>query len=153
VTPVAKSALTLGGAGVLGVMIVLVSVRLVERQQTSEEINRLREELYQARITSDRCRGTLLTSESSLLVLGMAIDSMKSRVDSFEALDRRGVPTGRYEEYLQLFDAYNDSVEVWDVRKRRLRTSETSCRETITEHNTLSDSLQAVLSVAGIEAD
>jgi hypothetical protein len=153
VTPVAKSALTLGGAGVLGVMIVLGSVRLVERQQTSEEINRLREELYQARITSDRCRGTLLTSESSLLVLGMAIDSMKSRVDSFEALDRRGVPTGRYEEYLQLFDAYNDSVEVWDVRKRRLRTSETSCRETITEHNTLSDSLQAVLSVAGIEAD
>lgn len=152
-TPVAKSALTLGGAGVLGVMIVLGSVRLVERQQTSEEINRLREELYQARITSDRCRGTLLTSESSLLVLGMAIDSMKSRVDSFEALDRRGVPTGRYEEYLQLFDAYNDSVEVWDVRKRRLRTSETSCRETITEHNTLSDSLQAVLSVAGIEAD
>jgi hypothetical protein len=145
--------LTLGGAGVLGVMIVLGSVRLVERQQTSEEINRLREELYQARITSDRCRGTLLTSESSLLVLGMAIDSMKSRVDSFEALDRRGVPTGRYEEYLQLFDAYNDSVEVWDVRKRRLRTSETSCRETITEHNTLSDSLQAVLSVAGIEAD
>jgi len=134
-------------------MIVLGSVRLVERQQTSEEINRLREELYQARITSDRCRGTLLTSESSLLVLGMAIDSMKSRVDSFEALDRRGVPTGRYEEYLQLFDAYNDSVEVWDVRKRRLRTSETSCRETITEHNTLSDSLQAVLSVAGIEAD
>jgi hypothetical protein len=153
VTPVAKSALTLAGAGVLGVMIVLGSVRLVERQQTSEEINRLREELYQARITSDRCRGTLLTSESSLLVLGMAIDSMKSRVDSFEALDRRGVPTGRYEEYLQLFDAYNDSVEVWDVRKRRLRTSETSCRETITEHNTLSDSLQAVLSVAGIEAD
>jgi hypothetical protein len=96
-TPVAKSALTVGGAVVLGAMIVLGSVRLVERQQTAEEINRLRTELYQARIISDRCRGTLLTSESSLLVLGVAIDSMKSRVDSFEALDRRGVPTGRYE--------------------------------------------------------
>lgn len=151
-TSVAKKGLVLVAAVAVGAVFVLASSRLFERQRTAEEINRLREELYRARVAADRCRGTLQTSEAALRSLGVTIDSLKNRVDSFEAMDGRGVPTGRYEEYLGVFDSYNDSVDVWGGRERRLRASEVSCRAAIEEHNALSDSLQAVLSEAGIDS-
>ena len=138
---------TAGASAVL----VLGGIRVAEREQTLDEISRLRDELYRARLASDRCRGSLQTSEASLLGLGITIDSLKNRVDSFESMDGRGVPAGRYQEYLEIFDSYNDSVDTWEGRERRLRAVETSCRTTIRRHNTLSDSLNAVLADAGIE--
>lgn len=135
-----------------GVIVVSAWSRILERQQTVEEINRLRDGLYRARVAADRCRGSLQTSEASLRDLGLAIDSMRSRVDSFEALDRRGVPVDQYPEYLELFDSYNDSVGVWTERERRLRSAESACRRTIEDHNAISDSLQSLLTEAGIEA-
>ena len=57
----------------------------------------------------------------------------------------------QYPDYLELFDSYNDSVEVWEGRERRLRSAETACRETIEMHNSISDTLQTVLAEAGIE--
>ncbi len=135
----------------VGAMIVLGGMRLVERQQTLDEVNRLRDGLYRARVASGRCRGSLQTSEASLLGLGITIDSLKNQVDSFESLDGRGVPGDRYAEYLDIFDSYNDSVEVWEGRERRLRSVETACRATIQQHNALTDSLKVVLTEAGIE--
>ncbi|NIR37987.1 MAG: hypothetical protein GWO22_19000 [Actinobacteria bacterium] len=61
------------------------------------------------------------------------------------------VPSSRYEEYLGVFDEYNDSVEVWEGRERRLRSAEASCRATIERHNAISDTLRTVLAEAGIE--
>ncbi len=147
-----KTALAVVAALVVGVMIVLGTVRLTERRHTGEEINRLRDELHSARVAAGRCRGTLRTSEGSLLTLGLTIDSLKSRVDSFETMNGTGVPARRYTEYLDIFDSYNDSVEVWGAREQRLRTVEVSCRSTIEGHNALRDSLQAVLDAAGIDA-
>lgn len=135
----------------VGAMVVLGSMRLVERRQTLEEIHRLRDGLYRARFASGRCRGSLQTSEASLLELGITIDSLMNRVDSFESLDGRGVPGDRYVEYLDIFDSYNDSVEVWEGRERRLRSVETACRATIQQHNALTDSLKVVLMEAGID--
>lgn len=149
-SPGARRALV--GVGVLAGAALVVSgaMRLVERQQTAGEINRLREELYRARAGADRCRSALTNSESSLRALSATIDSLRSRVDSFEALDVRGVPAEYYDQYLEIFDSYNDSVGVWEGRERRLRAAEESCRATIEEHNALSDSLQQVLLDAGI---
>lgn len=147
-----KTVLALVAALVVGSVIVLGTMRRSERQRTGEEINRLRDELHQARVSADRCRGTLRTSEAALLTLGITIDSLKNRVDSFETMNGTGVPARRYTEYLDIFDSYNDSVEVWSVRERRLRTVEVSCRSAIEEHNALRDSLQAVIGAAGIEA-
>jgi hypothetical protein len=140
----------LGGL-VLAGLVVTTANRVVERQQTVEEIDRLRTELHRARVSSDRCRGSLVTSEASLRDLGLTIDSLRSLVDSFETLDRRGVPADQYPEYLDIFDSYNDSVASWAGRERRLRSAETACRITIQEHNAITDSLQAVLTEAGIE--
>jgi len=150
-SPIARSVLVAAAALAAGAMIVMGSMRLVERQRADDEIARLREELYRARAGSDRCRSSLVNTESALRRLGLTIDSLRSRVDSFEAMDERGVPAGRYEEYLEIFDSYNDSVTVWEARARRLRTADASCRATIEEHNAFSDSLQRVLRDAGID--
>lgn len=151
--PGLRYALMLVGVVVAGVVITTAWSRMIERQETLEEIGRLRDDLYRARVASDRCRGSLQTSEAALRDLGLAIDSLRNRVDSFEALDRRGVPADQYPEYLELFDSYNDSVAVWESREGRLRSAETACRETIQAHNAISDTLQTVLEEAGIETD
>lgn len=122
-----------------------------ERQRITNEVNGLRDQLYRARVTSDRCRSSLNTSESSLQTLRITIDSLRSRVDSFEALGNGQVPAAKYDEYLEIFDSYNDSVSAWGTRSERLLTAEASCRNSIEEHNTLTDSIQAVLLNAGIE--
>jgi hypothetical protein len=132
-------------------VLVLGVQRALEAQRVTAEVNRLREELYRARAAADRCRSALVTSESSLRGLTAVIDSMRSRVDSFEALGGGRVPADRYAEYLALFDGYNDSVAAWETRSERLRAAELSCRETIEHHNALSDSIQRVLREAGVE--
>ena len=78
------------------------------------------------------------------------VGAMRARVDSFEALDPRGVPEDQYEAYMESFDNYNDSVAAWEERAGRLRTSEVACRTTIEDHNRLSDSLRAVLDAEGL---
>lgn len=151
-SPLARRGLMAVAIVAAGALLVTGGARMVERQRTADEINRLREELYRARAAADRCRSSLTNSESALQDLSRTIDALRIRVDSFEALDRRGVPAARYDEYLELFESYNDSVQVWEARERRLRAADESCRATIEAHNALSDSLQQVLAQAGIEA-
>lgn len=150
-SPVVRRTLLALAVIAAGTLLVTGTMRLVERQRTANQISRLRDDLYRARASSDRCRNALANGESALRQLSLTIDSLRSRVDSFEAIDGRGVPATHYDEYLELFDSYNDSVTVWDARERRLRDTEASCRTTIESHNALSDSLQRVLEEAGIE--
>lgn len=119
--------------------------RFREAQRFNDEMDRLRDELYRARVASDRCRGSLTTSEALLHDLTTTIDSLRARVDSFEALGDGQVPGGAYEEYLDVFDTYNDSVASWEIRSERLQEAETACRESIEEHNALRDSIQAII--------
>ena len=124
--------------------------RLLERKHMNDEIGRLRAELFRARAAAGRCQGSIVNSEARLREFDYVLDSLRARVDSFEALDRRGVPQARYPEYLETFESYNDSVAAWEGRARRLRAVEAACRTTILEHNALSDTLQAVLAAAGV---
>lgn len=124
--------------------------RFIEQRRFTEHMEQLREELYRARVSSDRCRNSLAASEASLQNLTATIDSLRSRVRSYETLGGGGVPANRYEEYLLIFNSYNDSVAAWEVRSQRLLTAEASCRDVIEEHNALSDSIQALLRGAGI---
>ena len=135
---------------VAGSLVFLSVDWILERQHTEDRINGLREEIYRSRVAADRCRGSLQTSQAALLELGVAIDSLKRVVDGYETVPGRGVPVQNYDAYLSVFDEYNDSVGVWEGREHRLRTAETACRTTIEEHNVLTDSLQAVLTAAGI---
>ena len=84
--------------------------RVVEQRRLNDEITRMRDDLYRARVSADRCRNALSGSEAALQTLTAAVDSLRSRVDSFEALGGGNVPARLYDEYLTVFEAYNDSV-------------------------------------------
>lgn len=150
-SPVVRTGLTVVFGVILAALVVVGVQRIVERQQTVAEINRLREDLYRTRLAADRCRGSLQTSEVALRNLRTTIDSLRVEVGDYETASGQ-VPQTLYEEYLGVFDEYNDSVQVWEGRERRLRSAEASCRATIERHNAISDSLQTVLAEAGIEA-
>jgi hypothetical protein len=124
--------------------------RFVEQRRLTDEINRLRDDLYRARVTADRCRNSLVGSEAALQSLTVAIDSLRIRVDSFEALGGGNVPARVYDDYLGVFEAYNDSVASWEVRSERLLAAESACRAVIEEHNALSDSIQSLLQGSGL---
>lgn len=149
-SPIVRTILLTIFALVLGGLVIVGVQRIVERQQTVDEINRLREDLYRSRLTADRCRGALQTSEVSLRTLRATIDSLRQEVGDYET-DSGQVPQSLYDEYLGVFEEYNDSVQVWEGRERRLRSAEASCRATIERHNALSDTLQTILDEAGIE--
>jgi hypothetical protein len=91
----------------------------------------------------------LAGSEAALQTLTATIDSLRTEVARLEGLGDGRVPAERYDEYLGIFDSYNDSVTVWDVRSERLRDAEAACRAVIEDHNALSDSIQAILSGEG----
>lgn len=131
-------------------VLILGGNRYMDQRRTTDEINRLRDELYRARVASDRCRNSLTGSEAALQTLTGTIDSLRSQVEVYEALGGGNVPVARYDEYLEVFDSYNDSVAAWQVRSERLRAAEAACRTVIEDHNALSDSIQSVLEAAGI---
>lgn len=126
-------------------VLIIGAGRFMEAQRFSDEMERLRNELYRARVASDRCRTSLTTSEALLHDLTTTIDSLRARVDSFEALGSGQVPADDYEAYLGVFDTYNDSVASWEIRSQRLQDAEVACRESIEEHNALRDSIQAII--------
>jgi len=119
--------------------------RILEQQLIRDDVAGLRNDLYRARITADRCQRSIASSENQLHAFDARLDSMRARIDSFEALDSRGVALDHYPAYLVTFTAYNDSVDAWGARERQLRAADTSCRSVIVEHNSIRDSLQQVL--------
>ena len=134
-----------------GTIIVVGGKRIIEQERMAKEVDRIREGLYRARATAKRCPQSIAAGETELVDLGARLDSLRARVDSFEALDIRGVPQDRYETYLGTFNMYNDTASTWEERERQLRVAEASCRSVILEHNALSDSLQALFSQLGVD--
>jgi hypothetical protein len=121
-----------------GAVLLVGGRRIIEQERMAQEVDRLREGLYRAR-------------ETELVELRARLDLLRVRVDSFEALDERGVPQDRYETYLGTFNMYNDTASTWEERERQLRVAEASCRTVILEHNAMSDSLQSLFSELGVD--
>ena len=125
---------------------VFLGVRSVaDRRAMSREIRVLRDEIYVARVAADSCRNAVAYAELSFRRWGDAVDSVRGEVRRLEDLDERGVPEERYDEYMELFTSYNDSVAAWDNRVAELRAGEDACRTIIDRHNRLADSLRTRL--------
>jgi hypothetical protein len=131
---------------------VLATRSLLERSHTVNELRTLRDQVYRARVSVDSCRNELAYQERLFRRFDTVVDSLRGEVRAFESLDERGVPEDRYEEYLELFEGYNDSVAVWRGRAAALRETEAACRTFIDEHNILADSLRNRLGSEGVTA-
>jgi DNA mismatch repair ATPase MutS len=134
----------------LATIVVAGAMNLVERQHTVREIRSLRDTLYASRVAADSCRWSLATQERRLQRYTALVDSLRGEVRDFEAMDARGVPEERYDEYIEHFEAYNDSVSSWEARAETLRVNEVGCRELVESHNALTDSLRRRIEAEGI---
>lgn len=132
-------------------IVVAGMLNIQDNMRTRREIEDLRSRIFLARLAADSCRGSLELAESRFRDFDSAVDTLRSQVRDMEALDPRGVPEERYDEYLQRFQAYNDSVGAWQARVEALQASEEACRTLVVRHNELSDSLRRRLVEEGTE--
>ena len=129
------------------------ALELVQRRRTLQELRQLRDHLYAARVSADSCRNELAYAERLFQRYDTLVDSLRQDVRGYEALDRRGVPRSRYDEYLDRFNGYNDSVASWHRKADSLKATEARCRELAAAHNVLADSLRRRLDEEGIAPD
>lgn len=117
---------------------------LVDRNRNRREMLDLRDRVARARISADSCTNVLAYDQMLFHRFDQVVDSLGGEVHALEELDPRGVPEERYDEYMERFRGYNDSVAAWERRARALRTSDAACRTLIEAHNALSDSVREV---------
>lgn len=118
---------------------------LVDRNRTRSELMDMRDRVARARISADSCTNVLAYDQMLLRRFREVLDSLRGEVRAMERIDPRGVPEARYDEYMERFNGYNDSVAAWQSRVDDLRASDATCRSLIEAHNTLSDSVRGVL--------
>jgi hypothetical protein len=132
---------TLAAAALLGSLGFAFKTRMEERREY-QELASMGHRVRALRAAADSCRNHLAVAHARFLDFDERVDSLRRDVLRYEELDSRGVPRERYDEYLSRFDGYNDSVVAWQERARTLEADETACRELISEHNVLGDSLR-----------
>ncbi|MEK9499448.1 hypothetical protein WI372_00460 [Gemmatimonadota bacterium DH-20] len=123
------------------VFVVLAMGLLQWRQREErEQVLALRDSLVEARGAATACSQALAISEAEFQVRDDRVDSLRSIVDTLEALDPRGVPAPRYAEYLATVDAYNDEVARWEADADSLQRAQEGCRGVVERYNQLADS-------------
>lgn len=128
----------------LGVVVLVAASAVVAWQDRTErrELLRLRDDVVRARGAATECARDLAVEEAEFRVLDARVDSLRSVVDTLEALDPRGVPARRYGEYLTTVDSYNDEVDRWEAAAESLQASEDACRVQVETFNALADSVR-----------
>lgn len=133
------------GLGVLALFALgaLFVGRMLEQSRERSRFEAVQTRLGDLRQNSENCRRMLARAEDAFQGFGRQVDSLRSAVRAYE--DDGRVPEAVYEEYLDLFDRYNESIPVWEVQADSLRVIQARCRATIEAHNRLADSVRAVV--------
>jgi hypothetical protein len=95
-------------------------------------------------MAADSCRTVLGWEQEGFLDFNRVVDSLRANMERFEDPEQGGVPQEIYSEYLESFERYNDSVDVWQERADTLQAKEDRCRALVEAHNQLSDSIRRV---------
>ena len=132
---------------ILAALVVLISAGLaggtiLERNRQIGEMELLRQRLQQARFSVDSCRVALAQKEQEFRRFDARVDSLRTEMEGYEDPSLGGVPQAEYEDYLEVFDAYNEAIPVWEARADSLQASEDVCRALVERHNALSDSIR-----------
>jgi hypothetical protein len=130
---------------IAGIAAVFAWTTFANQRRVVAEIEGLRARLFAARAAADSCRTALAVEQQDFLAFDAEVDSLRGEVRSYEDPDAGGVPQAQYDEYLERFEGYNDSVAAWQDRADQLRATEARCRELVDTHNAIGDSLRVRL--------
>lgn len=143
-----------GGArfwtGVFLVCVAIVGVvwavtSLFDRSEELERVEAVREELRTRRAVVDSCRLAVSRREMEFDEYDRRVDSLRQRVERYESMAPSGVPADSYPMYMEAFESYNRAVPDWSARADTLQAHWRTCREAITEHNVVADSLRRLV--------
>ena len=96
----------------------------------------------------------LLEREENLLQASDArFDSLRSLIDRYEGLDRRGVPADSYETYIEAFNTYNEGIPSREAAGETLQAHWDACTVIVERHNALADSARALAEEHGLVND
>lgn len=132
------------GASLVIVLLVL-GYRGIRNLQPGDPHAPLQDSIAALRIIADSCRFDVDRGVADLREFNRTLDSLRTIVRDYEALDVRGVPIDSYRVYMDAFTMYNDSVEAWAAREDTVRAQDTRCRTVAERHNRLADSLRSLL--------
>jgi hypothetical protein len=121
----------------LGVAVVLATLRGGAGAEGDPRVSALLEHAALLRAAADSCRAELEAEESAFHAFDAQVDSLRRSVRDREtaAGARRTVPAAEYDDYLELFEAYNASVDAWHARADTLRHRWAVCRQLSASHN------------------
>lgn len=127
------------------VILLVVAFRVVRSLRPPDPRLVLRDTIAVLRAQADSCRNEVNAMAARMRGDSRMLDSMRARVRELEALDRRGVPIDSFDIYMEAFVAYNDSAGLWPEREDSVRARDARCRDVATRHNSLTDSLRALV--------
>lgn len=128
--------------GALGLAAVWIVPPFLERRAAVQRIRAMGDRLDTLRVRVTACADSLTRERAAFERFNRRVDSLRATVGELEALDPRGVPEDRYDEYMETVEAYNRAVGRWQGRADSLTTLSEACRRDIRDHNILADSLR-----------
>lgn len=133
----------------MAVLTVVGIVRLVRAERERRVLQNLTEAVSTLRFSADSCSAALDAGQTRLIGYRQRLDSLHDAVREFEAADPHGVAAEQYDEYMNAFALYRDSVAAWDGRVAALQGRLRQCQSLAREHNAAVDSLRAARAVPG----
>lgn len=138
--------LAIAGLGLVAV----IAKELLVPPTPEERLRALRAELTGLRDAADSCRTALEREQAQLRADDQRLDSLKSLIDHYEALDPRGVPADSYEAYLEAFNSYNERIPDRTHTGETLQAHWSECRAIAERHNLIADSARALAAELGL---
>ncbi len=124
--------------------------RMTRPPSPQELLAPLQQELASFRAAADSCNTRYGIVEARFRAIDQTVDSLRQVVLRYESMDPAGVPGEEYAEYLEAFDAYNESIPVWEARADTVERLNGQCRLMTEGHNELADSLRTQLVEYGL---
>jgi hypothetical protein len=98
-------------------------------------------EVVELRAAIDQCTDALHAEQARFQAHEHAVDSLRAVVLEYESAERT-VPVEEFDDYLEAFTAYNESVRTWHDHAAALQAQWAECHELAERHNALVDSLR-----------
>lgn len=93
---------------------------------------------------ADACAGALAVEETRFREFDREVDSLRAALREYETAGvRRTVPADQYDDYMALFERYNEAVPHWHARADSLREQWARCRGVAEEHNNVVEAAAA----------
>ena len=131
----------------------IIIAGLLTPPSPEDRLRAMRGALTELRQAADSCRTALEREEARLRAEDERLDSLRSLIAYYEALDRRGVPADSYEAYITAFNAYNDAIAPRTFAGDTLQAHWRECRALAERHNLTADSARAIATELGLIRD